>query len=75
MNRKAYESDICNLYEGFIAMSESTHGKNTTASAENEADTSLITKSEKHIMLDRIAGQMGMSTASELPYVSGLIRA
>lgn len=78
MNRKEYDSDICKLYEGFIAMSERSEGKHAKKSsnhAENTSDASLITKSEKHILLDRIACQMGVSQASKLPYVAGLIKA
>lgn len=36
---------------------------------------SLITESERRILLERIAGQLGISNAEKLPYVSGLIEA
>ena len=61
-----------------MAMSEGKNGEHAKQSprhAEADSDASLITKSEKHLLLDRIAGQMGVSKASTLPYVAGLIKA
>lgn len=71
MNRNENVSDIYRLYRNFTAMSD----RRKVAVPKEKENGSLITESERRILLERIAGQLGISNAEKLPYVSGLIEA
>ena len=78
MYRNKYKSDICNFYENFAAMSVSRKMSPEEArrkALRDESDGSLMTETEKNISLASIAGQLGISNTSKLPYVAGLKRA
>lgn len=78
MNKNINETDICKLYENLAAMSEtrsnSSESRTKSEVSRETEDGSLITDTEREILMDRIAGQLGISDASKLPYVAELAR-
>lgn len=75
MKSNEYKSDICKLYENLAAMSETRKVSPEEARKEfieDESSGSLITDTEKNILLERIAGQLGINDAGQLPYAAGL---
>lgn len=71
MNRNENVSDIYKLYRNYAAMNDTKK----VAHPKEKDNGSLITESERHILLERITGQLGINDVEKLPYVAGLMEA